>query len=728
MEAVNNARLSANAFEPTTSYELLNSGSSSKALATSVDSLGSTETLFDSEYLTFTSSELQNGQLQPTNSARHKDMPGKCVVCDHPTKCCHYDVPSCHGCKTFFRRSLLASKTFSCNLNGMCSRMDGLDRCRACRYDRCVLAGMNPRLMQFPASVDVAKLSDKLSHRRRYLLQKYGERCPVLIGKTGPVFEETIEDKIIQSLAYVELKVRKIRESSRWLSDSVIFRSIRELLESNHGNVLAQADQYPKELKWPLSIDEALKSESKRRPNWLILDMFLCIEKARTMPVFSQLDYDDQESLLKQVIFANMVLLLAFYSCQMKSETFIMPDGFLLTERLKDDRLKGINERVKQVSSRTMLAISRIQMTMEEFVLLRAVIYSHSAIHGLSVRGRVLLENESIRYTKTLMKHLQFRMGAVPGAKKYAEIVSFVGCLFHGAQQLREINSYMAAAVHSHNCCPPYVETIFTPKNDLPKATIRAAVGRELALTKQPFSRPKAATARQYCIDDPRDTYTYYSYDEMRPYLGPTVRITWTILYVAGESIYNPAHIAEMESVAHLWREGEIFIRNEQRYRKIVAEDFQLILNSPIILQCRNLHMFDPHFSFKDYKILYTVNIFEVQYDDEEEINPSYWQEFLKQPGVKPIVALQLFGRKNIGFVIDRLSKAFFSAVSPNAFKIVFVQYDGHLAEFQERNNTSGEILELKKGLPVEYKNLPTVWPTEYLKKYDNYTLERSVL
>ncbi|KAI1712680.1 zinc finger, c4 type (two domains) domain-containing protein [Ditylenchus destructor] len=356
----------------------------------------------------------------------------------------HYDVPSCHGCKTFFRRYLLTSQSYACNFNGMCRKMNGINRCRACRFDQCILVGMNLRAMKFPTSVDVAKLSDRVSNRR-----------------AGPVFEETIEDKIIQSLVYVELKVRKIRESSRWLSESVIFQSIRELLESNHENVLAHADQYPKELKWPLSIDEALRlEESEGRPHWLMLDMFLCIEMARTMPVFSQLDYNDQESLLKQAILANALLLEAFYSYQMKSETFIMPTGFLPTLPPKDYRRKGITDRMERISCRTMLAISRIQMTMEEFVLLKAIIYSHSAIHGLSERGRVLLKKENIRYSKTLMKHLQSRMGAAPGAKKYAEIVFFIGCLFHCAQELREMHVFISTVLRSPFCSPPYMETI----------------------------------------------------------------------------------------------------------------------------------------------------------------------------------------------------------------------------------------------------------------------------
>ncbi|KAI1731364.1 zinc finger, c4 type (two domains) domain-containing protein [Ditylenchus destructor] len=470
MEAVNNPNLNTDAFEPTTSHESLYSGSFSKALSTSVEFLSSPKTFFDSEHLTFTSNgyELQNDQLKPTNFAQDMDMPTKCSVCGYPTNCCHYDVPSCNGCKTFFRRSLLSSKTYACKLNGMCSIMNGSNRCRACRFDRCVLVGMNPRAMRLPTSVDVATFSDKVSNRRRYLSQKYGERCPVLIGKTGPVFEETIEDKIIQSLVYVEVKIRQIRESSRWLGESVICRSIREILESNHENVLASADQYPKELKWPLTrpsdMDEALRIEkSKRRPHWLMLDMFLCIEMARTMPVFSQLDYNDQEALLKQVILANALLLQAFYSYQMKSEIFIMPNGFSPTKLPSLDGPKGLSrtaEKLKLVCCQAMVPISRIQMTMEEFVLLKAIIYSHSAIHGLSERGRVLLEKESIRYSKTLMKHLQSRMGAAPGAKKYAEIISFVECLFRAAQQQREVHVYVGAVMRPSHRCPPYMETI----------------------------------------------------------------------------------------------------------------------------------------------------------------------------------------------------------------------------------------------------------------------------
>ncbi|KAI1696938.1 hypothetical protein DdX_18784 [Ditylenchus destructor] len=95
------------------------------------------------------------------------------------------------------------------------------------------------------------------------------------------------------------------------------------------------------------------------------------------------------------------------------------------------------------------------------------------------------------------------------------------------------------------------------------------------------------------------------------------------------------------------------------------------------------------------------------------------WMEFLEQPGVKPIVSLRYFGREYIDNALDRLKEAFSSAVSPNAFKIIFVQVNDPLPIFREANKNSNEELELKKGLPVEYQE-------EYLENFDNYTLERS--
>ncbi|KAI1710438.1 hypothetical protein Ddc_13445 [Ditylenchus destructor] len=210
----------------------------------------------------------------------------------------------------------------------------------------------------------------------------------------------------------------------------------------------------------------------------------------------------------------------------------------------------------------------------------------------------------------------------------------------------------------------------------------------------------------------------YYSFDEMRPYLGQTVRIKKTWIYLDDGTTYNPEHIEQMESIAHLWCDRRIDVWKRDSGILCVLNDFQLILDSPTILQCRHLFMMRAHFSFKDYKVLYNAKIIENYYGNEET-DPDYWAQFLEQPGVKPLVVLRYLHRESINTLIDHLSKAFSSAVSPNAFKIVFANYRKDLTEFRKTNETSGEKLELKKGLPTEYQN-------EYLDGYFNYTLERS--
>ncbi|KAI1710452.1 hypothetical protein Ddc_13397 [Ditylenchus destructor] len=151
------------------------------------------------------------------------------------------------------------------------------------------------------------------------------------------------------------------------------------------------------------------------------------------------------------------------------------------------------------------------------------------------------------------------------------------------------------------------------------------------------------------CSIDANNTTTYYSFGEMRPYLGLTVRITEATIYVAA-SIYSPEHIAEMESIAYLWREGWISILHRHLDfsgiddSRIGTEDFPLLLNSPIILQCHLLFLYNPHYSLKDNKVLYAVNIIDVTYTFED-IDPNYWQEFLEQPGAKPVVVFAGFPR-----------------------------------------------------------------------------------
>ncbi|GMT07670.1 hypothetical protein PENTCL1PPCAC_29844, partial [Pristionchus entomophagus] len=68
-----------------------------------------------------------------------------CVVCGDRGSGMHYSVPSCNGCKTFFRRTIVSGRCYVCLKDGQCCfNKEGRCSCRACRFQKCLDSGMNP--------------------------------------------------------------------------------------------------------------------------------------------------------------------------------------------------------------------------------------------------------------------------------------------------------------------------------------------------------------------------------------------------------------------------------------------------------------------------------------------------------------------------------------------------------------------------------------------------------
>uniref|UniRef100_A0A1I7XBT7 Nuclear receptor domain-containing protein n=1 Tax=Heterorhabditis bacteriophora TaxID=37862 RepID=A0A1I7XBT7_HETBA len=61
-------------------------------------------------------------ELPISHSKKREKIPEGtlCVVCADLASGIHYSVPSCNGCKTFFRRALVNKQTFTCQYSGDC--------------------------------------------------------------------------------------------------------------------------------------------------------------------------------------------------------------------------------------------------------------------------------------------------------------------------------------------------------------------------------------------------------------------------------------------------------------------------------------------------------------------------------------------------------------------------------------------------------------------------------
>uniref|UniRef100_A0A0M3ISR6 Nuclear receptor domain-containing protein n=1 Tax=Ascaris lumbricoides TaxID=6252 RepID=A0A0M3ISR6_ASCLU len=137
-----------------------------------------------------------------------------CLVCQDISTGYHYGVPSCNGCKTFFRRTIMKKQTFVCQYDGKCP-VDKSIRCacRHCRFEKCLQVGMDRSAIQ--------QNRDPIGYTkrtRRYPLVKPSststdENSP---GRTinETTAEQLVEDQLLETLIEVERKCKKIRNSN----------------------------------------------------------------------------------------------------------------------------------------------------------------------------------------------------------------------------------------------------------------------------------------------------------------------------------------------------------------------------------------------------------------------------------------------------------------------------------------------------------------------------------
>ncbi|KAH7714166.1 zinc finger protein [Aphelenchoides avenae] len=88
-----------------------------------------------------------------------------CRVCGDGPARMHYGVPTCFGCKGFFRRTLKRTKEYTCRYNNNCV-VDRYERnsCRYCRFKRCLDVGMDPKAVR--PDRDAAGRTHPIRHRR----------------------------------------------------------------------------------------------------------------------------------------------------------------------------------------------------------------------------------------------------------------------------------------------------------------------------------------------------------------------------------------------------------------------------------------------------------------------------------------------------------------------------------------------------------------------------------
>ncbi|CAD5224789.1 unnamed protein product [Bursaphelenchus okinawaensis] len=269
-------------------------------------------------------------------SASEKLPPGtQCVVCDDLATGRHYDVPSCNGCKTFFRRAIVNNRTFNCMGTGNCPVNKGVRcACRYCRFQKCLQVGMNRNAIQ--------NNRDRIGYtkRTRQKDKKNGKGTRAPSPKSDDSPSELDEDTIVFGAVSCESTFEPC-SSSRAFNDSEPMLERLANLENSFSLLLSRANLHPYG-----SLDEALAAPSvfsqpinvklsdpiaaplpgtgqHRMPFWRSRIITLYIDWAKTFTAFRKLPMSDKIALITNHASSYMIMCEAFRTPEKINDDFV---------------------------------------------------------------------------------------------------------------------------------------------------------------------------------------------------------------------------------------------------------------------------------------------------------------------------------------------------------------------------------------------------------------------
>ncbi|CZR14538.1 Nuclear Hormone Receptor family [Caenorhabditis elegans] len=333
-----------------------------------------------------------------------------CSICSRPAQGYHYDVISCKGCKTFFRRMWLSKIKEMCPLNNKCFDFNrrinmSLSKCRACRFQRCLNVGMNPAAIQ----CDGNPKKDS-SHFRDF---------------------DSIDEKIkniIDTLTYVELKLENYRKSA-YNPVLSLSTGLDDLIEGSCS--LSLAEIYGPMSGWPLGFEEhQLPSSSMRnvsceepcpvsnRKYWTHCNMLTTIEYFKTFKFFHELSSRDKFVLARHTLLLCQNLHISHYTVSHNFDSCLQPDGSMQPKQ---------DERHYPIAMMSIEPLVRCKIQHVEYVLLKAICFCNPAVPELSQNAQRILAKERYCFADILINHCLRNYTDGPG--HFAELIGIFNLL-----------------------------------------------------------------------------------------------------------------------------------------------------------------------------------------------------------------------------------------------------------------------------------------------------------
>ncbi|KAF1748153.1 hypothetical protein GCK72_024620 [Caenorhabditis remanei] len=364
-----------------------------------------------------------------------------CSVCgDRPTGY-HYDVLSCNGCKTFFRRTIINHRNFVCSKGGSCQfTKDFRCACRACRFQKCVRVGMNPSAIQFPNSKHANHETDDMDS---------GDE------DSNPALQD---DKSLALIPFVESPIRETTiHTYRWVDD--IFRREDAVLRHRVPGTLPVEDDFCLGQLLRRNILLGGDHVIDRKPGtlytsdpvryWMVVDLLLIVEFAKTFEAFRKLGELDQKCLISHIGGVLHVATQSFYSYfEAKSCTLTFPDGINAFERKmadmkKDEKRKVFMNYYAEMYNAPVNEFLKNKITMTEYAFFKSISLFSPDNLEMSETGRSIANEERQRLTTLLRKYLVAEYGFKIGMSRFSFILMAISTFVNYGEKRRDYISLM---------------------------------------------------------------------------------------------------------------------------------------------------------------------------------------------------------------------------------------------------------------------------------------------
>ncbi|GMR33014.1 hypothetical protein PMAYCL1PPCAC_03209, partial [Pristionchus mayeri] len=392
------------------------------------------------------SSSSSNGKPSPQIGC-----PEDCAVCGDTATGYHYEVPSCNGCKTFFRRTILAQRKFACKKGRDCFRVLPKEKrcqCRACRFDKCVQVGMNPLAIVTKEDISQNQMFMTVLSKRKPIKEEVEINTPKVLKPIMP--SECAVDKLIEGLLYLEIKHEQLR-NSKYSPRANSGLTIDKLLKNSPtiGTKLEKMPNWPlpphtKVLNWKMSIAEHAEKrvplpaiDYDRLPTnykmWFYADNIYAIEWARTFEFFHKLTEADQKSLIKNMAWQISNITSSFYSYSNNSDTTLFPDGRLPYLWMPRDKMYNV-----------IPILMRLKLDKTEYVLVKTLALCNPSWENLSDSAKKILEPYREEYANALLKYCMAKRGPVEGPSTFSSLLAVLDTLMSQAKKAKETHTLLS--------------------------------------------------------------------------------------------------------------------------------------------------------------------------------------------------------------------------------------------------------------------------------------------